>query len=181
MWEDIRHQLPPAPEGFTWQMHKNAVFLQPAGWVVRQVDLGSAEVPTSTYASSPADFSAAQPFETGLTVQIFSGSMRLKQLEAKKLAMAYLQPLLASHAKSDIRKLDQAQRGDFERTWFQYRDAPQGKRPVIVHKYVMANNVTDTVHVFTFETPEERWEADWAQFGQPIMSKVAVLPTVSPR
>ena len=52
---------------------------------------------------------------------------------------------------------------------------------MIVHKYVMANNVTDTVHVFTFETPEERWEADWAQFGQPIMSKVAVLPTVSPR
>jgi hypothetical protein len=42
----------------------------------------------------------------------------------------------------------------------------------------LANNVTDSVHVFTFESPAESWEENWAKFGTPILSKINVLPNV---
>jgi hypothetical protein len=91
-----------------------------------------------------------------------------------------LKPFLDAHKKEEVLFLEQSTKGDFERTFFRYRDAPPGLKPIIVHKFILANNVTDSVHIFTFESPVDLWQDNWARYGTPIFSKVNVLPEVSP-
>jgi hypothetical protein len=45
-----------------------------------------------------------------------------------------------------------------ETTIVRYRDAPPGLKPVIIHKFLIANDAADSVHMFTFESPESSWE-----------------------
>ena len=176
--EAMREQLPAPPEGFIWNLYKNAVFPKPAQWREQQMAASTAGIPISVFAASPEEFSATKQFEMGLTVQIISGSQKIRGIEAKKMALVYLKPFLDTHKKEDVMILEQSTRGDFERTFFRYRDAPPGLKPIIVHKFILANNVTDSVHVFTFESPSESWEENWAKYGTPILSKVNVLPHV---
>jgi hypothetical protein len=174
----IESQLPAPPDGFAWQLYKNAVFLKPKQWNERTKAAVSGGIPISAYATSPEEFTDTKQFEMGMTLQIISGSQRLRGIEAKKMALFYLKPFLDAHKKEDILILDQGTAGDFERTFFRYRDAPPGLRPIIVHKFVLANNVSDSVHVFTFESPAELWEVNWAKFGTPMLGKINVLPNV---
>lgn len=174
--EAMKTQLPPPPEGFAWQLYKNAVFPKPVGWTERELPAAPSRVTMSTYATSPEAFSQAKPFETGLTVQIITGAKRTLNLEARKMALAYIKPFLDSHRKDEILILKQKPGGDFEQTFFRYRDAPPGLKPVIVHKFILANDKADSVHIFTFESPAETWDSDWAKFGTPILSRVNVIP-----
>ena len=176
--EAIRAQLPAPPEGFIWNLYKNAVFPKPAQWQEQQMATSTAGIPIAVFAASPEEFSATKQFEMGLTVQIISGSQKIRGIEAKKMALVYLKPFLDTHKKEDVMMLEQSTRGDFERTFFRYRDAPPGLKPIIVHKFILANNMTDSVHVFTFESPTESWEENWVKYGTPILSKVNVLPNV---
>lgn len=176
--EAIKSQLPTPPEGFVWQLYKNAVFLKPGQWKEREMVASAIGIPFTVYAASPEDFSVTKQFETGLTLQIISGSQRIRNIEAKKMALAYLKPFLDAHKKEEVLMLEQSTRGDFERTFFRYQDAPQGLKPIIVHKFILANNVTDSVHIFTFESPVETWDENWTKYGMPILSKVNVLPNV---
>jgi hypothetical protein len=178
MLEAMRSQLPAPPEGFIWNLYKNAVFPKPVRWRERQMATNTAGISITVFATSPEEFSPTKQFEMGLTVQIISGSQRIRGIEAKKIALVYLKPFLDAHKKEDVLMLEQSARGDFERTFFRYRDAPPGLKPIIVHKFILANNVTDSVHVFTFESPAESWEENWAKYGTPILSKVNLLPNM---
>jgi hypothetical protein len=176
--EAIRTQLPAPPEGFAWQLYKNAVFPKPVEWREQQMAASTAGIPVTVFAASPEEFSATKQFEMGLTVQIISGSQRIRNIEARKMVLVYLKPFLDAHKPDEVMMLEQSTRGDFERTFFRYRDAPPGAKPIIVHKFILANNVTDSVHVFTFESPAATWDENWARYGTPILSKVNVLPNV---
>lgn len=176
----IRSQLPPPPAGFLWHIYKNTVLLKPAKWNEREKLSISGGIPMTIYAASPEEFSDTKNFELGITIQIISGSQKIRGIEAKKMALLYLKPFLDAHKKEEILILDQNTNGDFERTFFRYRDAPPGLKPIIVHKFILANNATDSVHVFTFESPAESWQDNWAMYGTPILSRVNVLPNVSP-
>jgi hypothetical protein len=171
----IQSQLPSPPDGFEWQLYKNAVFPKPKQWKERTREAVSGGIPMNLYAASPEDFSDTRQFETGMTLQIISGSQRIRGIEARKMAILYLKPFLDSHKKEDILLLDQKTRGDFELTFLRYRDAPPGLKPVIVHKFVLANNASDSVHAFTFESPVELWDENWAKYGTPILSRINVL------
>ena len=129
----------------------------------------------AVFATSPEDFSATKEFEMGLTVQIISGSQKIAGIEAKKMALAYLRPFLAACKKEDVIMLEQSTDGDFERAFARYIDAPPGLKPIIVHKFILANNVTDSVHIFTFESPRESWEENWVKYGTPILNRVNVF------
>ena len=155
-----------------------AVFPKPVEWREQQMAASTAGIPITVFAASGEDFSVTRQFEMGLTVQIITGSHKVRGIDAKKMALVYLKPFVDAHKKEDVLMLEQSTRGDFERTFFRYKDAPPGLKPIIVHKFIMANNVTDSVHVFTFESPAESWEANWAKFGTPILSKVNVLPNL---
>lgn len=178
--EAIKSQLPPPPNGFTWHLYKNAVLPKPAGWHEHEKSATSGGIPFTVYAASPEDFSDTKQFEMGVTVQIISASQRIRGIEAKKMALIYLKPFLDTHKKEEVLVLEQNTKGDFERTFFRYRDAPPGFKPIIVHKFILANNVTDSVHIFTFESPEESWKENWTMYGTPILSKVSVLPNIPP-
>jgi hypothetical protein len=168
----IRTELPAPPDGFSWQLYKNTVFLKPAGWHEREL-----KTPANSfiYATSPEDFSGSKQFEMGMSVNIFTGTQRLRGLEAKKAALMYIKIDLDTHRKEDVLILDQQPSGDFERTVFRYRDAPPGLKPVIIHKFILANNVTDSLHVFIFESPEATWAENWAKYGTPIFSRLQVV------
>jgi hypothetical protein len=178
--ESMKSQLPTPPEGFMWNLYKNAVFLKPIQWHEKQMASSSLGIPITVFAVSPEEFSTTKQFEMGLTVEIISGSKKSIGLEAKKIALVYLKPILETHKKEDILIFAKDTPGDFERTFFRYRDAPPGLKPIIVHKFILANNVTDSVHVFTFESPVESWKENWANYGDPILSKVTVIPSVPP-
>jgi hypothetical protein len=178
--QTIQSQLPLPPEGFKWKLYKNALFLKPDAWNERTKTATSGGIPITAYAASPEDFSETKQFEMGVTLQIISGSQKVRGIEARKMALIYLKPFLDAHKQEDVLILDQSARGDFERTFFRYKDAPAGLKPIIVHKFLLANNATDSVHVFTFESLAESWEENWAKFGTPILSKVNVLPNVPP-
>lgn len=179
--EAVRAQLPVPPAGFTWQLFKNAALLRPDGWNEGTIEPKAGTVPMSVYAASPEQFSDSKPFEMGVTLQIISEPRALRDIPAKKAALLYLKPFLEAHRREDFLILDRKASGDFERTVARYRDAPPGLKPVIVHKFILANDVADSVHVFTFESPEESWKENWDRFGTPILGKVNVFTNLPSR
>ncbi|MFG6432167.1 hypothetical protein [Roseateles sp. LYH14W] len=176
--EAMKSQLLAPPEGFNWQLYKNVVFLKPAAWKAREMTQDLAGVAMSTYATSPEDFSRTQHFELGATIELISGSQRIRGIPAKRFVLGYLKPIVDKHKAEDVLMFEQKSQGDVEQTFFRYRDAPPGLVPVIVHKFIIANNATDRVNVFTFESPVETWDDNWAKYGTPIISKLNLLPHV---
>ncbi len=176
--EAIKTQLPAPPVGFVWQLYKNAVFLQAVNWNDAQRLSSTDGVPSTVYAASPERFSEQRPFEMGLTVQIINGSQKIRRIEAKDMGLLYLQPFVDAHTKENVLMLERSENADSERTVFRYRDALAGSNPVIVHKFILASNEADTVHVFTFQSPEDTWKENWKAYGKPFLGKVVVLPNV---
>jgi hypothetical protein len=174
----VLSRLPPPPDGFSWRIFKNAALLTPVGWHEHTLESPAGSVPMSTYAASPQEFSVSKQFEMGVTVQVMAGTMRSNHVPASKAALLYLKQFLDSHKREDFLILERKTRGDFESTFMRYRDAPAGLKPIIVHKFVLANDVADTVDIFTFESPEDSWTENWSRFGTPIIGKVAVLPNL---
>lgn len=174
----IHSQLAPPPDGFNWQIYRNCAFLRPLSWKGKAKEVFDQKVPQGTYAISPEDFSDTTMFETGFTVQLIVNPMKYAGVKASKAAMIYLKPFFDAHPKEDVLMAEQSQHGDRNITIFRYRDAPKGKTPIIVHKFIIANDVDDSVHAFTFEAPAESWNESWKTFGVPILSKVALLPNI---
>ncbi len=174
----MKSQFPAPPDGFKWQLYKNVVFLKPAVWNEGEMTQHIAGIPFTTYATSPEEFSRTKQFEMGATIEVISGSQRIRGIPAKKFVLAYLKPLLDTHKKEDVLMFEQKTQGDFEQTFFRYRDAPPGLKPIVVHKFIVANNATDNLNVFTFESPAESWDDNWTKYGTPIISKLNVLPKV---
>ncbi|MEN9437629.1 MAG: hypothetical protein RIR09_2284 [Pseudomonadota bacterium] len=176
--EAIKTQLPPPPLGFDWHLYKNTVFLQALNWIEAEHVSSVGGVPMAVYSASAQAFSVSQPFEMGITVQTISGARKARNMDAKDMAVLYLKPYVDAHTKENVLLLERSENADTERTVFRYRDTPVGSRPVIVHKFVMASNDADTVHVFTFQSPETTWGENWKAFGKPFLGKLVVLPNV---
>lgn len=176
----VESQLPAPPDGFEWQIYKNVVFAKPVMWNEAEKASSSANIAITVYAASPEEFSQTKQFEMGLTIQIISGSQKIRKIDANTMALLYLKPFIETHKKEEVLLLDQNTNGDFERTYFRFRDEPPGLPPIIVHKFILANNTTDSVHVFTFESPIDSWQKNWDQYGTPIFSKINVLSQISP-
>ena len=173
------------PEGFVWKLYGDATFLKPRVWHEREraaatrVSARARVIATATYATSPERFGETKPFEMGLTVQVIRDSRKLFGIEAKQIARAYLIPFLNAHKEKDTLFFDHDTQGDFDHAFFRYRDAPPGGKPIIVHKFMLANNITDSVHVFTFESPAQTWDENWARYGTPILSQTGVTTVIS--
>jgi len=173
---ELRRQLAPPPDGFAWQVYQNCAFLKPAGWNGLSKEDRAQKIPMGAYGISPEPFSFDKDFETGFTVQILVNPQKNAGIPASKAALLYLKPFFEAHQKSDVLLADQSEQGDRHNTIFRYRDAPPGLTPIVVHKYIVADDAADTVHVFTFESPESSWAANWKSFGTPILGKIAIFP-----
>lgn len=181
VYQNVKAQLPPAPKGFTWKFYLNAAFLKPDNWNERTSSTNIKGTSHVLYAASAEEFNEKKQFETGFSLNIIDGLKKFQNLEANKAALIYIKPMLDSHKKEDVLMLDQRKNGDFDLTFFRYRDAPPGLTPIIVHQFLMANNVTDSLHVFIFESPEASWDENWKKFGTPILSKAIVIPSLPSR
>jgi hypothetical protein len=176
--EVMKSHLPAPPDGFAWQLYKNVIFLKPTGWHENELTQNIGGIPMTTYATSPEAFSRTQPFAMGATLEVISGPQRIRGIPAKKLVLGYLKPIIDKHTKDDVLMFEQKTQGDTEQTFFRYRDAPPGLTPVVIHKFIVANNATDTLNVFTFESPADTWNDNWAKFGTPIIGKISILASV---
>ncbi len=176
--EDIKSQIPEPPEGFEWKLYKNAFFPKPLQWNELESSTNGKGIPMTVYATSPEKFSNTKYFEMGFTIQIISGPKKSHKVEASKVAILYLKPFVETHKKEEILMFEESTVGDFETMIFRYRDAPAGLIPIIVHKFILANNITDSVHVFTYESPESTWAENWTRYGEPILSKVNIITTL---
>lgn len=130
----------------------------------------------ATHAMSPKDFSLHQQFETGFTVQVFSNLMKYGKPSPSKSAAMMQWDITKSHTKEDIRYFSQADKGDFKVSWLEYRDAPPGLKPIIVRHFYLANDTTDNLNVFIFESPESSWNQDWKTYGEVIFKRLSAIP-----
>ena len=172
--EAINAPLPAPPAGFVWQLYEDATFLKPSTWYERERATTTNAFPVTTYATSPEHFSQEKPFEMGLTLQVIRDSQKIIGVAARQVALVYLKPFRNAHKEKDVLLFEHDTKGEFDHIFFRYRDAPPGLKPSIVHKYIVANNITDSVHAFTFESPAPSWDENWAQYGTPILSHVGV-------
>lgn len=183
---EIKSQLGPFPQGFSWHIYKNVGLLKPIGWHERSVSIvGLENVPSSyTYATSPEDFDVGKPFDMGLTVEIFSGAEKSPQMTAHAIAAGYIEPLLKVYKAEDFLILDQNIVGDLEKQYLRYHSVPkrlvgspetEKMKPAIIHKFILINNKVNSVHVFTFESLEESWESNWTKYGQPMIKNIRML------
>lgn len=173
--EAILSHLPPAPGEFEWRMFHEIVFLKPAAWHELEKSVVGPDIPVDIYAASPEGFSDAKQFEMGFTLQIMRNPKKVKGADAKKIALGYLAPFVLAHKREDVLLMDKKEEGGIERTLFRYVDAPPGLKPVIVHKFIVANSTTNTVHAFTFESPKDSWDENWTKYGTPIFGRLNFL------
>jgi hypothetical protein len=176
IYENVKAQLGTAPDGFSWDLYRNAISLKPVGWFVHDKVNNINGMISATHAMSPVDFSEKNQFETGFTVGIFTNLKKYAKPEPSKTASIMIGIDLKMHTKEDIKYLSQNQQGDVKAFWLRYRDAPPGKTPIIVHKYYLANDATDNLNYFIFESPEDKWEENWKNYGSVILKHVSFIP-----
>lgn len=167
-------RLPVAPTGFVWHTYQDTVFLKPSAWHECEHVITTNTFPVTTYATSPERFSATKPFETGLTIQIIGDAQRIAGIAATQMAAIYLHPFLSARPQEELLLFEQDTRGDCEITFCRFTDAPPNLKPIVVHKFIAANNISDRVHVFTFESPVPFWDDNWVKYGTPMLSQVVV-------
>jgi hypothetical protein len=176
----LRASLPAAPAGFEWTAYRNAAFLKPLGWHSQSIDENPATHAFGVIAASPEEFSREKFFEHGFTLQIGSDANAnygapadlLAQTIRRDYALKFRDGLLMS--KSKATPIGKAY-------ILRYRDATEGRTPVIVHKYFITNDHADVLYVATYESPEATWEPNWANYGEPILEQVIVVASLSAR
>lgn len=160
-----------APTGFAWQQFRDVVFLSPNGWFEHTMVSSDNGFNLYTYATSPTDFSVKDKFETGFTIEIFSDLYKNKGIKAKTMAAM----LITSVKKEDILLLDSESHPGFELYYMRFKDETPGLTPIIVHRFMIANEQADAVHSFTFESPKDSWTKNWDEFGTPILKNIRLI------
>lgn len=170
--------LPGPPAGFAWERYANVRFLRPDGWHVHTIAEDHAKHSPGVAAASPEEFSLDNPFEHGFTVQILTRTSTAYGAAPKVAAALYLEPFLTKF-REGVQKFDPMDTSTGARIILRYRDASDGQVPIIVHKFVVANEVEDTVYVFTYESSEATWEENWARYGTPMFKQLVMVPVAA--
>lgn len=172
---NILSQLPVAPSGFDWRMHKNALFLKPATWREASKAQHGAAYPVSLYSTSPQEVARDKGFRLGLTVLIMSDYREVYGISAERMLSEYVERITKRSDASNILLNEREDQAPYKMALLRYRNVKSGKAPSVVHNFILANGSKDSMHVFIFESPEADWDANWERFGRPILSNVNVL------
>jgi hypothetical protein len=167
--------LPAAPAGFHWEIYRNIGFLQPAGWQLTRMSAVSAGMSIGSIASAPENFSGRQVQDPGFSVQITSGTFRVRAQAATVVARALFQSLQAAHPDSVLQREQITQSGASTVT-YRYRDTSPAGEPLIVHKRISASDTLDCIHIFTFQSPATSWDDNWKKTGAFMVEKATVIP-----
>ncbi|MCE3255179.1 MAG: hypothetical protein K0R25_673 [Rickettsiaceae bacterium] len=160
-------QYPEAPKGFKWIMFQGVALRKPIAWSEYKTD--------KVYTSSVESVSKKGKFETGITIQRIRNVRKINHIEAIEYAVAYLKIFEADkNNKTLIRTFGGTK--DYGAIVYRYRNAPSNLKPIIVHKFLIANDNEDSVVIVTLEAPEKTWDKIWERYGLVIFKQVSANP-----
>jgi hypothetical protein len=155
-------ELPKAPSGFTWQEvpELKAAFLKPDGWFFKQENRKG----TQAYFITKEDLTKNAEFTTGLTINVF----HFKRDSAVEHGEALIDQMASQHqVKTWSRTF-----GPFQEFGCELKDT-DASGTIMMHALTVANPKTNTLYLFTFESPAADWDAAW-KLGQQIMDQLAI-------
>lgn len=159
-------QAPP-PENFTWMYFPTVEtwLLHPAGWSSHHGSKGNCQA----VCISKENVKTKGSFETGITLQRFENTQQYNGVPPDVVAVKLIEAIQNNTVNTIIRADDEftAEKRGVKTILIRYRNAPAAVKPIIVHKYFMADALN--LYAFTFESPEATWDEDWENFGEPIM------------
>jgi|SRR6476661_519285 len=159
-----------APSGFHWQVLPlaKAAMLLPDGWYFKS----EGDKQAMTYYLTQDAIGETGDYQTGAALHV----VRKVKAKLKQPATAHAEKLMmrAGFGKGQ-QMLEKSALGSGPRplAWVRYRDAPPDAEVRIVYQLALANGSTDTLYLFTFESPEAEWPEAW-KLGE-LMLKEAVL------
>jgi len=155
--------LPPAPDGFTWQEVPDikAAVLKPQGWFFKREQ----QKDTRAYFITNENIDQGGDFKTGLSVNVFR---KLKKSKATDQAKSMIANLVDKyHVEPFERKT-----GSFYELGCELKDTDESGT-IVMRELAVANEKTNTLYLFIFESPEAEWNAA-SKVGEQIMDKLAL-------
>ena len=154
--------LPKAPSGFTWQEvpELKAAFLKPDGWFFRQENNKG----TLAYFITQEDLTKNSEFSTGLTLNV----IHLKKDSAVERGGTMIDQMAAQHHVKTWNRVV----GPLQEFGCELKDT-DANGTIVMHALNVANPKTNTLYVFTFESPAANWDAAWKK-GQQIVDALAL-------
>lgn len=153
--------LPPAPEGFTWQETPEikAAFLKPKGWFFEQEN----DKGTLAYFITKEEIKNGGEFQTGLTINVF---------HPKNSAVAHAEGFIDDRVAKTHGKKFQRDFGPF-REFACLCKVIDEAGATTTHTLMVANPKTNTLYLFIFESPVAEWDTAW-KTGQKIMDTLVM-------
>jgi len=165
LWTQILFamDLPTAPDGYSWQEipEIKAAFLKPTGWHFKR----ESKKGTLAYFITKEDIDKVGRFDTGLTINV------IREMKGRSAV---------EYAKSFIDRLTSDKRGEqWTRTsaplvqfGCRYK-AADARGMAKVHTLMVANQKTNTLYLFIFESPESEVDST-GKTGERIMDMLAI-------
>ena len=157
-------ELPPAPQGFTWQQLREikASVLKPDGWYFKS----ESQQQTQAYFISKEDIDKNGAFTTGLTINALP---KLKEGQAAEQAKQFIDRAAAS---KDAERWTN-EKGQFQQFGCQFRNTDRSGLLIVVRSIAIANRKTNRLYLVIFESPAADWENAW-KIGEKILEMLSL-------
>jgi hypothetical protein len=156
--------VPAPPPGFTWQEvpELKAAFLKPNGWFFRREE----KKDTLAYFITKESIEHGGEFQTGLTINVF----HLRKDPAVERGKKLIDDMASAHHAENEKWAQKI--GPFQEfgCLLKVTDATGTTK---MHALTVANPKTNTLYLFTFESPDLEWDAAW-KTGKQIMDTLAL-------
>ena len=154
---------PSAPVGFTWQEvpELKAAFLKPEGWFFKQEE----QKGTLAYFITKESIATGGEFKTGLSLNVFR---RLKKSKAVDQAQYLIGNAISKHHVEPF----QRRVGPFYQLGCELKDT-DATGTIVMREIAMANEKTNTLYLFIFESPESEWPAA-SKIGEKMLDQLVL-------
>ncbi|MFT5422162.1 MAG: hypothetical protein ACI9D5_002929 [Candidatus Endobugula sp.] len=148
--------FPDAPDGYSWVTFRGVAIPKPNSWFEFKKQ--------GTYVTSIESVKEEGIFETGATIQVVRDVQDTYKNPASVVAIGMIRSLDESEENETL-IIKHQDIGLFKTFTFRYRNAPLSAIPIIVHKFIMANDKESYINIITFESSEKEWDKYWDTQG----------------
>lgn len=164
-------QLPTAPQGFAWYNCANlsGYFLQPKGWYTLEESENGGQ--TKACFITQEKIVGNGLYQTGLSVNLVKNVEAASGKSVDEYAQEFLNLLLVQHTGEPVTKKNLGNYTSY--TTAIEIDDENGH--IMNHYALLTFADTGFLYFIMFESPYNRWQAEWEQFGKPIMEQLVVV------
>lgn len=157
----------PTPPGFSWYEAPNAeaVVLKPDGWFIKTESKNG----TGALFISREDISTSGEFQTGLSLNLVHGVQSKSGLPSSKYAIGFLSKILEGN--EELMSFANPDNNGMMSLGLRLRNKKLDK---VIHFYLIANDIRDTLHIFMFESPAQEWDSAW-KIGEPMFRNLRLI------